>query len=462
MKTIYFTLIILMFSFISSNAQLVTNNYILNTPITDIIKYEVPTNSNTVSIPTTFSHATPDSTVLKAFKTIKRNAVIKIDFVYTQFHVSDSFSQRNLNEKRLVALRKFLPEIFENNVIEWNLINQTGCNSEDICKTWFHGFVFHLKNKTTPLTPEDAKRETEQEISFIEGIIKDAELNDTSIRKSFTVSKRFWSYVKEPTGKYLPHLGLWRALGIKYKSAGYFNRTPEMRMKKIKSDSISIKEYPGYIGWFNCFNYQLTDSVIFKSFNRFTNLHRAVVVEDVTGSMYPYTLQTLVWRRMNIDIKGFDRFVFFNDGDARPDGPIGKSGGYYAVQSDSVKEIEKMLFKAMRGGGGGAAPENDLEALLYANSKFKEADYFILVADNYAAVRDLSLLSKLSKPTKIIICGSLNGNVLIDYIKIALQTGGSICTIEDEINFAGKKEFSEFSVGKQKFIVTNGKLELIR
>ena len=87
----------------------------------------------------------------------------------------------------------------------------------------------------------------------------------------------------------------------------------------------------------------------------------------------------------------------------------------------------------MKNGGGGDAPENDLEAILEGMNKFKVYDEIILIADNYANIKDIKLLSKIKKPIRIILCGVDGEGVNVDYLNLAYATKGSIHTIEDDI-----------------------------
>ena len=60
----------------------------------------------------------------------------------------------------------------------------------------------------------------------------------------------------------------------------------------------------------------------------------------------------------------------------------------------------------------------------------------VMVADNYAPIRDMQLLDKLVAlkiPVNIIICGSNSGNIHYSYLQLAAATGGSIHTIEEDI-----------------------------
>ena len=116
---------------------------------------------------------------------------------------------------------------------------------------------------------------------------------------------------------------------------------------------------------------------------------------------------------------------------------IGQTGGlYFTEQADMEKLLLKMRETA-EGGYGGDGPENDLEALIHGVSKMKGLDELILIADNYSDVRDMKLLINLKIPVHIVLCGTQQG-VNENYLEIAYKTGGSIHTIEQDIDDLAK------------------------
>ena len=158
-----------------------------------------------------------------------------------------------------------------------------------------------------------------------------------------------------------------------------------------------------------------------------------IVVTDITGSMSPYYQQVLIWHALNLIKGGHTKYVFFNDGDRRPDGPIGASGGLYYCQGQikDLKTIVASMQKGISAGGGGMAPENDIEALLGAIKQRKKGEELILIADGLCKVRDIKLLGKLKIPVRIIVCGgaySRSKAINPQYLRIARKTKGSVPT----------------------------------
>ncbi len=167
-----------------------------------------------------------------------------------------------------------------------------------------------------------------------------------------------------------------------------------------------------------------------------TNWKTRMIVTDVTGSMFPYMKQVALWHLLELMGNYNSDYVFFNDGDNKPDflKEIGKTGGIYANLNDLPDSVIRTMDKAMSKGGGGDAPENDIEALLKAIDLKKDGSEIILIADSFSPVKDMVLLEELKIPVRVIVCGSKSGYVHPDYLAIAYKTGGSIHTIEADIN----------------------------
>jgi len=155
---------------------------------------------------------------------------------------------------------------------------------------------------------------------------------------------------------------------------------------------------------------------------------KTVLVADWTSSMYPYTLQTLHWAKIRKPWP-FQHLILFNDGNDTPDEEkkIGQTGGFYVSQNTELAHLFALMDSCERGGSGGDFPENDVEALLFAEKQFPEAEALTLIADGNSVIRDLELAEKLKKPVHIFLARSLNHD---GYFQLALATGGSVHTRE--------------------------------
>ncbi len=174
------------------------------------------------------------------------------------------------------------------------------------------------------------------------------------------------------------------------------------------------------------------DSTTYHVFERnFASLDSIVIIADWTSSMYPYTLQLLVWQvKRAIQANYIIGYVFFNDGDTTPDKDkkIGQTKGIYISKSaDFTEALQKMEECKKNGNGGGDIEENDIEAVLKAIEEFPYAKQFILIADNFGKIRDIELLHKVQKPIHIVLARVPKPDMITtDYIQVALRTGGSL------------------------------------
>jgi hypothetical protein len=111
----------------------------------------------------------------------------------------------------------------------------------------------------------------------------------------------------------------------------------------------------------------------------------------------------------------------------------------------------------MEKGTGGDFPENVVEALLTAERQFSKAECTMLIADNWAAIRDKELMYQLKKPVIVILCGVRNNDVNLDYLNLALKTKGSLHLIEQDIkNLATMKEGETLIIGRKSYTIING------
>ena len=426
----------------------------------------------------------------KILESISDTIVERIDLVYTVFKRDKNFNQVKLNRERYEMLQDFFPEAFTSNLIEWRLVAQDGSMQYETAKDFFHGFVIYIKPHR--VTTADGKiistvldrriddpgskvLTTNEEIEKIKATMK--LLNSkvpTKIIKEKVVTyeeKKVW------TGYYLHHKPEKRSSGKKFDKPGKGKkaRPKEYFTKKIPVDTWVEKEVPDpdakipkTTSTKELISKMTSDSVVSQYFGKNNSRWEDyVIVQDVTGSMYPYLTQTLLYLKEHMKTNETEKFVFFNDGDAKPDGPIGTTGGTYYVSSDKYEDIEKTAFYCMAAGKGGKAPENDIESILYGYSKFPDCKGAVLIADNYSRVRDITLIVKLieaNKPVDIVICGAgKNGDVNLDYIYIAKVTGGAIHTLDGSYtDLKSKKDGDYFKIGAQQFKMEGKTIKLIK
>lgn len=98
-----------------------------------------PANSVTL-VPSIF--AQNDVAFKQSIAELRELTVLKVYYVYTKYRKNPSFNQKSLDRKRFNLLNSFFPEIIEDPYIEWEIVEQTGCQSPEMGRTFFHGFVF--------------------------------------------------------------------------------------------------------------------------------------------------------------------------------------------------------------------------------------------------------------------------------------------------------------------------------
>ncbi|MDX5320942.1 MAG: hypothetical protein LPK45_07535 [Bacteroidota bacterium] len=378
----------------------------------------------------------------------------RIELYYTNFQVSDSFEQGALNGKRLDELEKLIPNVYEQTGITWRFIGQNGAKKPEEAKSYFHGFVITFRD--LPFIDRTSELLMMDSLSSALSTIKDTVAAIEC--KSISRTRKRW------TGKYLPNNPKKLEAGIRYRRPGIFAKRKKEYMMTVKTTTICDTLW-GITGTVPPIRYMVDSTVTQVLDRKMKDWKKAVVVTDVTGSMYPYVLQLQVWMRLNFHATDCRHFAFFNDGDTKMDRfkRIGKVGGIYLTKADNFTAMDLKCKEAMRGGGGGDGQENDIEAMLAAINKFPECKEIILIADNYAPVRDMVLLSRLNKPVHIILCGTQAGYINVEYLQIAHKTGGSIHTIEQDIDDLTKlSEGAELEISGHRYKIIKGKFELIR
>ena len=202
--------------------------------------------------------------------------------------------------------------------------------------------------------------------------------------------------------------------------------------------------------------YKIKDSTIFFVFKRNKEWKKMMLVVDMTGSMFPYIGQMLVWFRQNYEDGRVKYYALFNDGDNLTDDKkvLGKTGGVHPFEAKDYRKLKKDIEDVRKLGEGGDDPENDVEALTAAMVAFRDYSDIILIADE-SNVRDMALLKRIKKPIHVIMCGTKKG-INEQYLRIAYQTKGSFHTISNDIDMKKLKDGEEFQVDNDIFRLSGG------
>jgi len=202
--------------------------------------------------------------------------------------------------------------------------------------------------------------------------------------------------------------------------------------------------------------YKIKDSTLFFVFKRNKEWKKMMLVVDMTGSMFPYIGQMLVWYRQNYEDGRVKYYALFNDGDNLTDDKkvLGKTGGVHPFEAKDYRKLKKDIEDVRKLGEGGDDPENDVEALTAAMVAFRDYSDIILIADE-SNVRDMALLKRIKKPIHVIMCGTKKG-INEQYLRIAYQTKGSFHTISNDIDMKKLKDGEEFQVDNDIFRLSGG------
>ena len=369
-------------------------------------------------------------------KFLRDKIILSVQLYYSSYKLSKEFSQPILNKSRFDSLLKLVPSLRTNTYLKWEVFEQTSAKNEEEAKKLFHGFKITFTDAPT----ESAARD---ELAYFKRVLKLDSLGtyENIIEEKYKIKAKTFK-----TG-YDPILKSKKEKKIVYDKKGWLNRkehlevtAPETTIVKkvvgrryIPPKGMSL-DYEGYRSPLSIpYVRQHLDSTVFKALNRIKiNSKNTLIVVDVTGSMAPYSLQICLWNRLNFKVGENNYYVLFNDGDAKSTNQkkIGNTGGVYPLKIDSIIDLEKNMIKVMQKGFGGDIPENNLEAIIVGLKKFPNTKEIVMIADNYAPVRDMILLEKIKIPVRIILCGSYELRYNCDYLNIARQTKGSLHTME--------------------------------
>jgi hypothetical protein len=370
---------------------------------------------------------------------------------YTAFKESATFDQPELNKKRLEEFARYYPQIIEKKDIKWKFVAQTGAKTEEVAKTYFHGFVISLKSK-------NSKESTPISDSEFIGLLTKTDVSKDTI---IGVEKKE-KCKKVRTGRYLPRNKSKRDAGITYDKKSIWGRKSE---RILKCDTIT-KNIMGKVSHIDKRDkvWTFRDSTVETLLQRNTNWKDMLVVCDATGSMSPYYSSLILWIKLQTHNTKVLGYSFFNDGNNKNDNDkkIGKTGGIYTCAGGDTDNAARKLLNCASNGGGGDIEENNLEAIIEGIKAYPGCKDIVMIADGMAPVRDMELIDKIDKPVRIIICSPIE-RFHPNYIEIAQKTNGSIHTLETDLDLSiAKLEGKTFTLGSVVYKVEHGKITPIK
>ena len=205
---------------------------------------------------------------------------------------------------------------------------------------------------------------------------------------------------------------------------------------------------------------KISTADVYEILERHPNWNNMIVVMDWTGSMYAFSGQIILWHALNFKTQRIDKFVLFNDGNKKRTNEkiIGETGGIYDFEADSLQGIIDAMYLITQNGKGGDSPENDIEALIYAQNNWPNVKELFLIADNTSNIRDFGLLEELHVPVHVILCrGGFKHSLY--YINLAYKTGGTIHTIDEDVEtFDELNENNKMKVFGHMWFLKNGQV----
>jgi len=383
---------------------------------------------------------------------LKGKQITEVTLLYTNYRLSERFNQPTLNRARFDTLRMRIPYLFNQSMIRWRVVGQTACRKEETAKRFFHGFRIVYRESGNPKT-------SKMEIDWLKRIMGSDSLGKTivveDVHKTITVNIKKKGYD--------PILKINRKKGKVYDRPGILGRKPHYQKKQdtvITKKSRKVFEASSLAE--DYYRNHLDSTVRLALERNESDWKGATYVLDVTGSMSPFTAQVLLWAKLSFEQRKGTGFVLFNDGDSKedPKKALGKTGGIYTIKPEKASDLEEKTYAVMGKGNGGDIPENNIEAILKGLSTFPKSKCVVMVADNFAAIKDLIMASQIKVPVHIILCHTKFG-INPDYLKLARLTKGTVHTMQDDVkNLHALKEGETVQFGEQTFVLSKGKFVL--
>ena len=195
---------------------------------------------------------------------------------------------------------------------------------------------------------------------------------------------------------------------------------------------------------------------MFFVFRRNAQWKKVLLVVDMTGSMFPYIGQLLVWYKSGFETEFIKYYALFNDGDNKPDNQkvVGRTGGVHTFEAKDFKKFKKDIEDVRKKGEGGDDPENDIEAIITAMLAYRDYGDIVLLADD-SDMRDIKLLKRIRKPVHVIICGTKKG-INAQYLQLAYRTKGSVHTANNDVDMRTIRDGQQIVLDKDVFEFRGG------
>ena len=466
-------------------------NEILAQPIQEIAAFDT-SGFGAYELAIRFPYGSPRILNPGDYKSIQSFGKISVEYIYSQYTHSQP-GQKELDRDRFAALQRLAPDLFKDAGIQWEVTVQTMATTADSARALFHGFVIRYQPPVTEERKESIKTELDDLVECakkrppfdapkfpggpdslkirLEKLIKfpKNELTTKGTSKTALIEFQIDTATGKPTrirvskGASAKHNEYIKA--VLSNLSGWQKGNPSIEFSLLIQFTLGADGLPqvesqllrGY-NPSKC-NGLKSDSLVMKVMARNKDWKKMLVVEDVTGSMMPFIADLLLWNALKGNLQNTSHFVFFNDGDTKDpeEKLIGSTGGLYHTKPKNVEVLEETMISAIAGGDGDDTPENDIEAVLAGINACPECEEVVLIADNGATPRDLELVTKITKPVHVILCG-VRYAPNPAHLYIAWKTKGSLHTIREDITkLATMEEGQSITVMGKTFKILNGK-----
>ena len=140
MKLLYSLILVGLFSQAYSQISMNLRMRLTDTLVID--KYQTPQNSFKIQK----LYMAPGNSRIKnlsAANKLQNNTIVGVDLVYSDYPEDGDFSE--LNRQRIIELFKVLPQAFNNKMVKWTVVKQTGVKKTGGISNYFHGFAIHYR-----------------------------------------------------------------------------------------------------------------------------------------------------------------------------------------------------------------------------------------------------------------------------------------------------------------------------
>ncbi|MBK7127826.1 MAG: hypothetical protein IPM74_14685 [Crocinitomicaceae bacterium] len=403
----------------------------------------------TLNIPMSFD----SDSITKTKPGITIGQVYRIDYVASSFSTKIDSYQKSLDEKRWNRLFDFTG-IDKTQVGECNVFYQTSATTEEEATKLFHGFIVYFDESM-----EVVLGRSSTSFSGLISTIADRTVNATTESISLTKPKivdtlTVGNITSQQKATYTKELSVDNVIvQWDYDSIG--------RDKKYYNARYVLTKVGA--GVFTAYN-ALSDLSVIEMLRRIKMDKNTLIVTDLTGSMYPYYSQLVLWHTLRMNTTKKEHYVFFNDGNEMSDESkkIGSTGGVYSAKTNDILTLFRTMETCMSAGGGGDTPENNFEAVLNGIEKYDSITKVILICDNFAVPRDTSLLKNITVPIEFVMCGASLG-INTTYLNLARDSKNKIHTMQKSFdNLHLKKNGDKFSIGTRTFIIYKNKVTEFR